>query len=192
MGLISVNHLASVNVTLAAILTVYVENIPYSNSNMMNCAHVLVTGKRKGQICGKKTDRKYCSRHHLSPSSSSMSGNSQFFETLEILQMKQMTLDTSVENKRIILIKFCYLETLSVTSTEYHKNLNWLRHALNFPYNKTVEIPVQYKNDPSKEDTAKISNYVTQVYDKLDSYIYGIHDVKEELMSFVCKRISNP
>src|SRR5947209_5199406 len=133
----------------------------------MNCAHVLMTGKRKGQLCGKKSDGgKFCYRH--SPSvSSTMSGNSQFFETLEILQMKQMTLDTTIENKRIILKKFCYLETLAVTSTEYHKNLNWLRHALNFPYNKTVEIPVQYKSELSKENSDKISKYVTTVYDKL-------------------------
>ncbi|CAM6054136.1 unnamed protein product [Sphagnum tenellum] len=81
-----------------------------------------------------------------------------------------------------------YLETLSSSSTEYQKNLNWLRHALNFPYNKMVKIPVSIKTSSFKD----VSNYVSSVYKKLDSYIFGMPDVKEELLTFVAKRISNP
>ena len=37
-----------------------------------------------------------------------------------------------------------------------------------------------------------ISNYICNVHDKLESYIYGMRDVKEELLTFISKKISNP
>ena len=93
-----------------------------------------------------------------------------------------------MENKSIIVKRLRYLETLATSSTEYQKNLNWLREALGFPYNKIIKMPVLMKSSTTKQ----VADYVTEVYRKLDDYIYGMQDVKEELMSFVCKRISNP
>jgi len=152
----------------------------------MNCTHVFKSGKRKGKACGKATseDASFCNQHL--PTVAAIPA--QYMETLDVLQFKFLTLDTSNENKAVIVKRLRYLETLSASSTEYQKNLNWLREALSFPYNKMIRIPVAEKTCTS----AQVSDYVTQVYNKLDNYIYGMQDVKEELMSFVCKRISNP
>jgi len=109
-------------------------------------------------------------------------------DTVDVLQFKFLSLDTTMENKAVIIKRLRYLETLSTSSTEYQKNLNWLREALSFPYNKVIKMPVVIKSSSSKQ----VADYVTEVYQKLDDYIYGMQDVKEELMSFVCKRISNP
>lgn len=164
-----------------------------------SCTHVFKSGKQKGLICARETyGSTHCSKHSQngkssSPfgSGSSSSGNgTQFLETLEFLQFKLLALDTTLENKSIIIKRFRYLESLSPSSTEYQKNLNWLRHALNFPYNKMIKIPVSIQSG-SEKDTA-VTQYVVSVYKKLDQLIYGMKDVKEELMSFVCKRISNP
>jgi ATP-dependent Lon protease len=152
----------------------------------MSCAHVFKSGKRKGLPCGRNTNNgnSYCAKHIPIISINSP----QFLETLDILQLKYLALDTTAENKAIIVKKMRYLDTLSSSSTEYQKNLNWLRHALNFPYNKMIKIPVSIKTSNNKE----ISEYVTSVFEKLDGYIYGMSDVKEELLTFVAKRISNP
>lgn len=152
---------------------------------MSSCTHIFKTGKRKGKSCGKETDgASYCARH--TPIVSASPG--QYLDTLDVLQFKFLALDTTIENKSIIVKKLRYLETLASSSTEYQKNLNWLREALSFPYNKMIKMPVVMKSSTNKQ----VADYVTDVYQKLDDYIYGMQDVKEELMSFVCKRISNP
>lgn len=151
----------------------------------MNCAHVFKSGKRKGKMCGRDTNgNSHCTKH----TPAVVSTHPPFLETLDVLQLKYFALDTSPENKAVIVKKMSYLNTLSVSSTEYQKNFNWLRHALNFPYNNMVKTPVSIKTSKNKD----ISDYVTLVYKKLDSYIYGMPDVKEELLTFVAKRISNP
>ena len=153
---------------------------------MSKCTHVFKTGKRKGETCGKDTDSggAFCLRH--TPVVSVSPG--QYLDTLDVLQFKFLSLDTTVENKSIIVKRLRYLETLATSSTEYQKNLNWLREALSFPYNKMIKMPVAAKTSSSKQ----VADYVTNVYQKLDDNIYGMQDIKEELMSFVCKRISNP
>jgi ATP-dependent Lon protease len=153
----------------------------------MPCAYVFKSGKKKGSPCGKDCEGMFCRKHMPAISD----GTSQFLETIDALQFKFLALETTMSNKSIIIKKFRYLETLSTSSTEYQKNLNWLRHALNFPYNRTIKTPVSVKNENVRAGK-DVSDYVTQVYNKLDAYIYGMHPVKEELMSFVCKRISNP
>jgi ATP-dependent Lon protease len=157
---------------------------------MNNCTYVFRSGKRKNQTCGKEIDsnKTFCSRHTPDIASDAP----QFLETVDILQYKLLGLDISQENKAVILKRFRYIETLSTTSTEYHKNLNWLRHALNFPYTKMTKVPISVSNTNTEKVTKEVSDYVKSVYTKLDSYIYGMKDVKEEIMSFVCKRISNP
>ncbi len=152
----------------------------------MTCSHVYKSGKKKGLRCNKETNSPFCARHTPLIQQNTPT---QFLDTIDILQFKLLSLETTPENQTVIAKRFRYLETLPVSSTEYQKNLNWLRHALNFPYNKMIKIPVAMKNNVLNKD---VSDYVTSVYTKLDSYIYGLDEVKEELMSFVCKRISNP
>ena len=160
----------------------------------MNCTHLIKSGSRKGQLCGKKCNSShamYCSKHALTITTSVATTNPQlaYLDTIDLLQLKLVNLETTIENQAVITKRFRYLETLPTASTEYQKNLNWLRHALNFPYNKTIKIPVAMKAGGLNKD---VSDYVTSVYARLDSYIYGLTEVKEELMSYVCKRISNP
>jgi ATP-dependent Lon protease len=152
-----------------------------------NCNYIFKSGKRRGERCEIETSERniFCKRHIKK--SVDVINNASNFDTIETLQTKLMHLDTTLENKSIITKKFRYITLLPSHCTEYQKNVNWLRNALNFPYNTIIKTPVDLNS--SNEE---ISNYVSSVYNKLDSYIYGMNDVKEELMSFVCKRISNP
>lgn len=158
----------------------------------MPCVYQLKSGKRKGTHCGKETPLTVtlCRRHETALRKSELAQTAlRCVDTLDVLHTKLLSINTSPENMSVILKKFRYVESLPSTSNEYQKNLNWLRHAMNFPFNKHISIPVLMEGENATEE---ISNYVSEVYDRLDSYIYGMHDVKEELMSFVCKRISNP
>lgn len=153
---------------------------------MNNCSFLLKRGKRINEKCGKRcSSSRFCKFHKIKEcKKDTMTSN---FDSLETLKYKLKTLDTIPQNRDVITKRLKYIELLPVTSTEYQKNINWLRHALNFPYNVIKTIPITI-NTPI-DDT---SSYISNVYQKLDDYIYGMNSVKEELISFVCKRISNP
>jgi ATP-dependent Lon protease len=156
---------------------------------MSECKHKFKSGKRKGLLCGKLTvdNFSYCKQH--APFSSELLSTSMYvLDDLDVLRIKSLQLDTSMENKAVIMRRLHYLGNMVPTSTEYHKNLNWLREALRFPYNRTVNLPVAIQSNSE----IQVSEYVSNVYKKLDQYIYGMREIKEELMSFVCTRISNP
>jgi len=150
---------------------------------------LLKRGKRINEKCGKRCSGSFCKFHKskelpIKKKEETIISN---FDTLETLKFKLKTLDTIPQNRAIITKRLKYIELIPITSTEYQKNINWLRHALNFPYNVIKTIPIDM-NTPINE----ISNYISGVYKKLDNYIYGMQSIKEELISFVCKRISNP
>lgn len=155
---------------------------------MDQCDFILRSGKRKGEMCcvlvssGSK-----CKRHSKLKTSLSVVSlpNLKYLETVDVLNLKLMTLDTTTSNKNIINKKLKHLESLNTTSNEYQKNLNWLRHAINIPYSNTIQCPAW-------ENSSQITEYISDAYTKLDQYIYGMDNVKEELLSFICKRVSNP
>lgn len=189
---------------------------------MSTCIYAFKTGKRKDQLCGKSADGLFCIRHRQQHVSSLLedttnNGTDSFpsftittgrttpsaNDTLDALYFRFMTLDLHKENKTVIENKFRYASTLNPSSTEYHKNVNWLKHALAFPYNKSIPVPVACEEEsievsehavvPATITTPqKVATYISDVYERLDSYIYGMDRIKEEIMAFVCKRISNP
>ena len=160
---------------------------------MNKCTFLLKRGKRINQECGKKCSNGFCKFHKnkekpiVFPKKRDIDHVISNFDTLETLRFKLKTLDTTPQNRDIITKRLKYIELIPITSTEYQKNINWLRHALNFPYNVIKTIPLN--SNPDVKDT---SDYISNVYKKLDDYIYGMKGIKEELISFVCKRISNP
>jgi ATP-dependent Lon protease len=161
---------------------------------MTSCIYMFKSGKRKNFACGKQVLEDEMCKVHIKlifkqdePILINKSSNILNIDTLETLQFKLENLDTTFENKNIITKRFRYIELIPITSVEYQKNINWLRHALNFPYNIIKNSKVGLENT-----TDEISNYVSDIYKKLDDYIYGLDATKEEVLSFVCKRISNP
>lgn len=177
---------------------------------MNSCVYTFRTGKRKDQQCGKPTANSFCDKHQQMLAQytvQSLPGRTKIqqssSDTLESFRAKLNELDIAPDNRAVIEKRLQYLSTLSKSSTEYHKNIAWLKHALNFPYNKSVEVPVSCETEsitidettvaPQRITVGKdVANYINTVYDRLDDYIYGMKNVKEEILSFVCKRISNP
>ena len=162
---------------------------------MTVCIYILKSGKRQGTQCGREVESgPLCARHlatAVRPVTSASA--SHFIDSVETLQYRLLALETSASNKATICKKFRYLQQLPPASSEFQKAFNWLRHALSFPFDKVVKLPVSISDGGGSDRPAReISKYVTSVYKKLDSYIYGMPEVKEELLSYVCKRISNP
>lgn len=190
---------------------------------MNNCVYAFKSGKKKDQLCGKSAEGYFCDKHkqHLTSLMSHSIGAPGVLpqhksiatastaqlpaETLDQLYLKLLSIQLTPENRNVIEKKIKYTSTLNNNSTEYHKNISWLKHALAFPYEKCIHVPVacneasiaiekntRVSDIINTSSDPAVTEYISKVFDALDSYIYGMDKVKEEIMSFVCKRISNP
>jgi ATP-dependent Lon protease len=104
---------------------------------------------------------------------------------VESLRDKLLLMELDLDTKTFIIDK--YDSTQKLTGSDYSKSMNWLRTVSKIPYGKYKTLPV------SKTDTQEtIKNFFNNVKQKLDKNIYGLEDVKQEILEFVAKKITNP
>lgn len=150
------------------------------------CEYIIQKGKRKGNRCEKPVENKkrYCKFH----ASKSNPGLSEVSDSKQLTLDKQiMKLDTSLDNKVVMLRHFNSMKTTDPTSTEYYKNQGFLEWCFSVPWNRYTKFPVDFTNDKNE-----IKDFLERVQLQLDEHIYGMHHVKNEIVNFVAKRISNP
>jgi ATP-dependent Lon protease len=68
-----------------------------------------------------------------------------------------------------------------------NKYTNWIKDVLRLPFGKTIPLPIRLS------DGAKlIQNYLTDVRERLDKAIAGQQHVKDEIVDYIARLISNP
>ena len=102
------------------------------------------------------------------------------------LYCRIMESNYSNNNKSVIYNKYKHLMTLGAYSSEYSKLLNWINISLNIP-STYYKIPISIKDDSSK-----ISNFLTDVKYKMDKNIYGMENTKEHILCALNNKITNP
>lgn len=80
-----------------------------------------------------------------------------------------------------IFQKYLKLSSMVSTDTEYHKLYEWLNFVINIPFNISKEITIN-------TDT-NITSYIRA---KLDEELYGMNNIKEEIIMFVRQKLRNP
>ena len=98
---------------------------------------------------------------------------------------KILALETSVENKTIIMKHFYNMKRLDTNSSEYYKNQIFVDNCLAYPWNNYFNI----KNSIGSND---IPTFLNHIKTNLDNSIYGMNTVKNEILNVICKFISNP
>jgi ATP-dependent Lon protease len=101
------------------------------------------------------------------------------------LRDKILLMNIDIDTKSFILDKHDNIQKMN--GSDYTKGINWLKSVSNIPYgvNKSLNIT---KDDSSE----KIKEYFKDIKDKLDESIYGLEEVKQEILEFVARKISNP
>jgi ATP-dependent Lon protease len=163
---------------------------------MKSCGYLFKRGNLKNTRCTAipLENSLFCSKHAKSESGSS--GNSSkgtllptdsvgkgTLELNKILQLK-----TTENNKKAILKHYTNLKTLDGSSSEYYKNNLFIDWALKIPFGNFRKFPVSLKTTP-KED---IKAFVNKIATALDSSIWGLDHVKNEIVNFIVKMITNP
>lgn len=101
--------------------------------------------------------------------------------SVESIPEQIIKLNASNTVKSVLYSKFEKLRTLSTKDDEYSKLLNWIKQALELPYNRYKQI--EFK---------KISDITEKLYKELNKRLYGMKKVKEELMLFIMSKLLNP
>lgn len=104
-------------------------------------------------------------------------------ESLSDLPIRILNLKTSEENKQIIYRKYMEFRQMSRDDEEFGKLERWLKMSLQLPYDQLIQGSI-----PDSVD----SKYLNEVRTKLDSVLYGMADVKEQIILFLHVRLLNP
>lgn len=158
---------------------------------MNTCNYIFIKGKRKGQTCNlpifQNTDR--CFKHIKTDGNIPIiritdQSNSTIIEE-DALRQRILNLDTSAENKSVILKHYNNMKRVDPNSTEYYKNNIFVDLALSYPWKSVFDI-----NDILK--TTDIKTFIYYIKTSFDNEIYGMEYVKDEIINLVCKMITNP
>ena len=101
----------------------------------------------------------------------------------ENLKYKILQLNTSVENKQVIYNKYKELSEMSSNDDEKAKLTNWINWAVNIPHNNIKTFPFSPNN---------LTKFLRDVSITLDKELYGMKNVKEQILLFVSSKIQNP
>lgn len=98
-------------------------------------------------------------------------------------QIKLLNIDP--ETKLFLLDKNDSLQRSH--GSDYSKGKTWLKTVLNIPFGKWKPFPVK-ASDPSE----KINEYFKKVRGHLDSKVHNMDYVKDEIMEYLARKITNP
>lgn len=97
-------------------------------------------------------------------------------------------LPTSNENKMAVYRKYKEMREKSEDERdeEYYKLKQWLQWALRIPYDRTKEFPVL------RTDTVALTGFLSKLRLELDRTLYGMADVKDQILLFVHHKLVHP
>ena len=93
------------------------------------------------------------------------------------LKEKIIKMNISDQYKSIVYDKYKMLEEMSDKDTEYFKLKHWILQVLNIPFNNSVQLHINNTND-----------FLKHIKIKLDADLFGMKNVKEELMLQIINR----
>jgi Lon-like ATP-dependent protease len=116
------------------------------------------------------------------------------------IKQKILDLDTSIENKTSIMKQFLNIKKLDINSTEYYKNQLYIDQALIIPWNKYYNIRKQIGSSSSSinsisqflQNHTLIKSFIDNIKSEFDKSIYGMENIKNEIINYICKFITNP
>jgi len=108
------------------------------------------------------------------------------------LEERIIKLDIEKYHKAIVYQKFIKLKSMSQSDSEFHKLKEWLDCVCNIPFNIINNSITNSITNNSKINNNIINNFLYNVKYKLDQEIYGMKQIKEELLLLLNHRLFNP
>jgi ATP-dependent Lon protease len=104
----------------------------------------------------------------------------------EEIEQKILKLNIDNYSQAQIYQKFTKLASMTPMDSEYHKLKEWIDTVIDIPF--TTIKSASFTN----QDSTNINSILTQVKERLDAEIYGMDQIKEELLLVLNHRLTNP
>jgi ATP-dependent Lon protease len=109
----------------------------------------------------------------------------------EDIEHKILKLNIDYYLQSQIYQKFLKLSSMGPMDSEYHKLKEWINTVIDIPFTTIKPLELGYlQNDINSNQN--INFILTQVKAKLDAEIYGMKEIKEELLLILNHRLCNP
>ena len=122
-----------------------------------------------------ETEKKYKEKMTRIPSS-----------TVEI-KNRIFNLNAPEDLKAVLYEKYQQMMSMSPSDSDYDEFKKKILMILDLPHLNMVKSPVTSASTPEE-----INAYCSSIYEKIDSKLYGMKKVKQELMQILVNRITNP
>ena len=99
------------------------------------------------------------------------------------LKYKILNLETCIENKAVIYARYMEMVSMSSNDDERCKLQNWLNWCICIPHDKIKMFPFS---------NSELTVFLRGVSEVLDRELYGMKNVKEQILLFVSSKIQNP
>lgn len=103
------------------------------------------------------------------------------FDAQLSLKYKILNLETSQENKQVIYRRYEEFLGMSTLDDEYGKLKSWLTWATDYPHDKKRVTKID-----------NITEFITYAKKKLDDELYGMTNVKEQVLIYLTAKLKNP
>ena len=97
------------------------------------------------------------------------------------IKYKILNLNASKANKAVIYRRYEELLALPHQNDEYSKIKHWLKWAVNIPHDNIKEVKVD-----------NINEFITRASQKLDDELFGMENVKEQILLYISAKLMNP
>ena len=101
--------------------------------------------------------------------------------------LKIVDLNTTLNNKSVIMSRYQTYEALSPYNSEYFKIKHWVNGIMSIPFGVYKEPPVSLLKKKSD-----IRSYLRNTKQLMDDAIYGHENAKKQILQIVAQTISNP
>jgi ATP-dependent Lon protease len=102
-------------------------------------------------------------------------------------RIKILNLSIPTHYKQLLLTKYNHFITLMPFDPSYHKLKQWIDSFLEIPLGKYYQLPVTIL-----DGIDSCQSFMENAKDILDQTVYGLNDVKYQIMQFIGNHISNP
>lgn len=114
-------------------------------------------------------------------------------DDVSLWSSKILHLPTSEANKETIFKKYLEIKNMGRDDEEYHRLSRWIKTALEFPFDHMTSGSIPKPESLSAQTSSHIlTDYLVQVKRKLDARLYGMNDVKEQILLFLHMKLCNP
>lgn len=156
----------------------------YLNTNQNTEEWLLLRNKLNEKIKEFENNYKYILKYQKS--SKNITNNYENYDTNDSkieMKYKILNLNASKQTIHIIFKKYEEFEKLSSYQDEYHKLKKWIKWSLNLPYNNIKQLNFNKNN---------LTKFLLKVSYELDKHLYGMKNVKEQILVFLNSKILNP